>query len=111
MSLVTTEQHPFAGVEVEDIHGRWHNEDDGGLGLECVQEIDVKFVDFLRDLKAQSATRRTELEPVCSVPAVLADHWYRTGFNIWDPNVTARDIKDRLSREGLDHFITTVKAI
>ena len=100
----------MSNPQLTEVHG-YFTEDAKGLGIACYQEIDTSYVDFLRDLKASSADRRTDLEPVCSVPAVLADSWLRQGFNIFDPNVTARDIRRRLMDEGFDHFITTTKAI
>jgi hypothetical protein len=35
----------------------------------------------------------------------------REGFNIWDKNVTAKEIVARLKLENLDAFLTTTKNI
>lgn len=101
----------MSNPQLPETHGYFTDDCDGNLGIVRVQEIDTSFVDFLRELKSTSVDRREDLEPVCSVPAVIADSWMMRGFNIFDPNVTARDIRRRLMDEGLDHFITTTKAI
>ena len=78
--------------------------------IEATQEVPDSF---LKGLAAQRTFQDAKFAPddvqVCSLPGALVDHWFRNGFSIWDPNVTAQDIILRLSSEDLTAFLTTSK--
>jgi hypothetical protein len=55
--------------------------------------------------------REHEFMEVASVPTVVVEIWQRQGFDIFDRNITSRDIVNRLKSEGLDAFVTTSKKV
>lgn len=78
--------------------------------VEAIQEIPDSF---LAQLRAERDFQDRKFAPddvkIASLPAAVVDHWYRQGFNIWDPNIRPQDIINRLIREDLTAFLTTSK--
>lgn len=73
---------------------------------------DQAITDDLLDLNKEMREAPTkEFNQVASIPVIIVEKWMREGFNIFDPNITAREIIARLLREDLSAFITTNKSI
>lgn len=90
-----------------NIHG---NAD--GLFVQTSQEISTTLLADLRArYDASATTRMGENHHVAAVPVVVVEKWMREGFNIYDSNVTPRDIVRRLRAEHLDHFIVSKRAV
>ncbi len=106
---------PKFSPTIIDSTDRLHLEVDRQLRIkEAVIEASQAVPDeFLRRLKAERDFQDQKFAPddvkVASLPGALVDHWYRQGFNIWDPNIKPKDILARLQREDLTAFITTSK--
>lgn len=80
--------------------------------IEASQNVPDSFLKKLSDQRDfQDAKFAPDDLQVASLPGAVVDHWYRNGFNIWDPNITARDIVTRLQKEGLTAFLTTTKTV
>jgi hypothetical protein len=100
-----------------DSTDRLHLEVDRGMKvtsatIEATQEIPDSFLRQLADeRKIQDGMFAPDELKLCSLPGALVDTWYRQGFNIWDKNVTAKDIVNRLKAEGLTKFLATTKTI
>jgi hypothetical protein len=79
--------------------------------VEATQEVPDDFLRNLQDIRDHQAQKFAPDDVhVASLPGALVDHWYRQGFNIWDPNIKPQDIINRLMREDLGKFITTTKS-
>jgi hypothetical protein len=94
-----------------------HLEVDRGLRvkeahIQAVHNIPQSFLD---NLAAERTHQDGKFAPdelkLCSLPGGLVDHWFRQGFSIWDPNVTAADIVARLKAEDLSKFLATTKSV
>lgn len=100
-----------------DSTDRLHLEVDRGLRvreaiIEAKQDIPDEFLDNIQAIKTHQAGRFAADDiHVASIPAAVIDHWFRQGFNIWDRNVTPREIVARLNADDLTKFICTPKAI
>jgi hypothetical protein len=82
------------------------------VGIIKAQEIPSDFIQSLRDEKAASAnTRAQEFHRFASIPVAVIEKWLREGFNIYDKNVTAKEIVARLHKEGLTDFLTSSKRL
>lgn len=80
--------------------------------IETFQEIPDSFLQDLADERDfQDGKFAPDDLKLCSLPGSLVDHWYRQGFSIWDQNVRAVDIVNRLKAEGLTKFLATTKTI
>src|SRR3546814_14186132 len=81
--------------------------------IECFQEIPDWFLRRLADIRTgQDAKFRKrdddlELRLVASVPGAVADHWARTGLNLFDGIATAHEVVIRLIKEDLTKFLDT----
>lgn len=74
------------------------------------QEITDEFLADLADSRIESARRSAplgEMVRVASIPIGVVEKWYSEGFNIYDPNVTAKEILARLHAEELTAFLAT----
>lgn len=85
---------------------------DGPDGL-IVRKDQTITDDFLRDIAdKRNSTERTGLfHEVAEIPTGVVEVWRSQGFDINDRNIKARDIVNRLRREGLEAFITTSKKV
>lgn len=80
--------------------------------IEASQAIPDSFLNQLADERSfQDGKFAPDEIKLCSLPGALVDHWYRQGFSIWDPNVTASDIVNRLKAEDYSKFLATTKTI
>jgi hypothetical protein len=98
-----------------DSTDRVHLEVDKGLRvkeahIEAFQDIPSEFLDKIKDTRTrQDARFAADDVKIAELPGALVDHWYRQGFNIWDPNIRPQDIINRLIREDLTAFLCTSK--
>ena len=80
--------------------------------IQAVQDIPQDFLDGLaRERDFQDGKFAPDELKLCSIPGALVDHWFRNGFNIWDPNVKAADIVARLKAEDRSKFLATTKTV
>jgi hypothetical protein len=90
----------------------FEDDTDNALVVKKEQAIPQSFLDRLKDSRDESANNRMgDYHRVASIPTVVVEKWMREGFNIWDKNVTAKEIVARLKLENLDAFLTTTKNI
>ncbi|MFC6621977.1 hypothetical protein [Novosphingobium panipatense] len=100
---------------IVDSTDRLHLEVDRNLkitsgAIEASQEVPDEVLRRIRDTRDyQDAKFAPDDVKIAELPGALVDHWYRQGFSIWDPNITAQDILNRLQREDLSAFICTSK--
>src|SRR3546814_14282690 len=105
--------------EIIDSTDRLHLEVDKDLKIkeahiECFQEIPDWFLRRLADIRTEQDAKfrkrddDLELRLVASVPGAVADHWARTGLNLFDGSATAKEVvkigrasgRERVSRKG-----------
>lgn len=85
---------------------------DEKLVVKKEQQIPQSFMDRLKSFRDDSSNRRMgDFERIASIPTVVVEKWMREGFNIYDKNVTAKEIVARLRLEHLDGFLTTTKSV
>jgi len=90
----------------------FQEDSDEKLVVKKEQQIPQSFLDRLKESRDESANNRMgDYHRVASIPTVVVEKWMREGFNIWDKNVTAKEIVARLKLENLDAFLTTTKRI
>ena len=90
----------------------FEDDTDNALVVKKEQAIPQSFLDRLKESRDESANNRMgDYHRVASIPTVVVEKWMREGFNIWDKNVTAKEIVARLKLENLDAFLTTTKNI
>jgi hypothetical protein len=90
----------------------FEDDTDNALVVKKEQAIPQSFLDRLKESRDESANNRMgDYHRVASIPTVVVEKWMREGFNIWDKNVTAKEIVARLKLESLDAFLTTTKSI
>jgi hypothetical protein len=79
--------------------------------IEAFQEIPDDFRRNIQDIRThQDGKFAADDVQIASLPGALVDHWFRQGFNIWDRNIRAQDIIDRLRNENLGAFLCTSKS-
>lgn len=82
------------------------------IDRKIIQDIPDDFISDLRDERSASNNSRAgEMHRVASVPVALVEQWQAQGFNIYDKNVSVKDILARLKRENLTAFLTSNKAL
>lgn len=90
----------------------FEEDSDEKLVIKKEQSIPQSFLDRLKTARDDSANNKMgDYHRVASIPTVVVEKWMREGFNIWDKNVTAKEIVARLKLEHLDGFLTTTKRI
>jgi hypothetical protein len=90
----------------------FQEDSDEKLVVKKEQAIPQSFLDRLKESRDESANNRMgDYHRVASITTVVVEKWMREGFNIWDKNVTAKEIVARLKLENLDAFLTTTKRI
>lgn len=78
--------------------------------IEAFQEIPDSFRRRIQDERThQDGKFAADDVKIASLPGAVVDHWFRNGFNIWDPNITPQDIINRLVAEDLTAFLATSK--
>lgn len=70
---------------------------------------------FLSDLASKrietSNSRMGDFHHIASIPTVIIENWLAEGFNIYDKNVTAKDIVKRLQGLDMTGLMATSKRI
>lgn len=90
----------------------FHEDTDAALVVKKEQQIPQSFLDRLKTSRDESSNRRMgDYERLASIPTVVVEKWMREGFNIYDKNISAKDIVARLRLENLGAFLTTNKSI
>lgn len=82
------------------------------LVIKRQQDITESYLDSLKE-QANAPVDRfgNRMARLCSIPTSIVQKWKREGFDIFDKNITAREIIRRLNKESMDSFITTRKSI
>lgn len=76
------------------------------------QEIPSDFWDKVAELKhVQDNAPVGDYLCVATLPELVIEKWFAEGFNIFDPNVTAKEVLARLRLEDKDRLITTSRQI
>lgn len=87
-------------------------EDSSGLLAKHSQEIPDWYLSDLKYIRDSSLeAKEGETMRVASIPVAVVEQWQREGFDIYDKNITPREILTRLRNQDLDAFITTKKRI
>ena len=90
----------------------FEDDSDNALVVKKEQAIPQSFLDRLKTARDDSSNNKMgDYHRVASIPTVVVEKWMREGFNIWDKNVTAKEIVARLKLEHLDYFLTTTKSV
>ena len=85
-------------------------EDAGGVFFHQHQEIPDDFLDHLKEVKANSTSGPIgNWHMVASIPEEVCNIWQTQGYDVM--RMSAREIKAKLSRDGLDVFITTGRSV
>lgn len=101
---------PKSKVILSNVHEEMVYDEDKGVGFVSHQDITDEYKDGLRDEKAESTRKRERnFMKVGSIPVLFVNEWKRQGFDIFDKNVTFKDIAKRCRELGLDDFISTAK--
>jgi hypothetical protein len=79
--------------------------------VEHNQEITDEFLETNKEKRDASSAPSNDYHQLASIPTVVVEKWMREGFNIFDENVTPREIVARLKRENLEAFLTSNKRI
>lgn len=108
-----TNAQPEGGVQLKDVTRRFiRTNDDDNLLIRRQQDIPPDFWDRLKQTKKiQDEAPAGEFLKVASIPAVVVEEWYAQGFNIFDKNVTLKEILARLRMEDKDNLITTSRQL
>jgi len=90
----------------------FEDDSDNALVVKKEQAIPQSFLDRLKTARDDSSNNKMgDYHRVASIPTVVVEKWMREGFNIWDKNVTVKEIVARLKLEHLDYFLTTTKSV
>lgn len=93
-------------------HITFEDDSDNALVVKKEQAIPQSFLDRLKTARDESSNNKMgDYHRVASIPTVVVEKWMREGFDIYDKNVTAKDIVARLKLEHLDYFLTTTKSV
>lgn len=93
-------------------HITFHDDTDASFVVKKEQQIPQSFLDRLKTERDQSSNSRMgDYHRLASIPTVVVEKWMREGFNIYDKNITAKDIVARLKNENLEAFLTSTKRI
>ena len=85
---------------------------DNLVGIKRTQEITSTFLDRLKDERAVSTqTRMGDFHKVASIPTAVVEKWMREGFNIFDKNITLKDIIRKLNSEDMGLLMATERRI
>jgi hypothetical protein len=99
------------GVEMIDTENALKFEGDKAI-FKRTQHIDNKLLSNLSDQRFESSHERMgNFHKVASIPTVIVEQWMAEGFNIFDKNVTTKDILKRLQREDMGGLMATSKTI
>ena len=97
-------------VQLLDAEPEFLNGPDGELLIKKHQVITDGLLDFTKDMRFDR-TPESNFMHVAAIPTVVVEQWMREGFNIFDKNVSAREIVRRLKVADLDAFLTTSKRV
>ena len=81
----------------------------GQLAVRRQQEVPQWFIDQLREIKSNSASKRKDWQLACSIPVVVHEEWLKEGYDCTQ-EPAAKTIA-RLKALHLDHFIATTKRV
>lgn len=85
---------------------------DGSLGLVKSQEISSNFLADLADDRFNSSHGRMgEFHKVASIPTFIVEKWMREGFNIYDKNITLKDIVRKLNSDDMKNLMATSRNV
>ena len=87
---------------------------DGGnlVGIKRTQEITSDFLSDLNDERVASANQRMgEFHKVASIPTSIVEKWMREGFNIFDKNISLKEIVRKLNSEDMGYLMATQRNI
>jgi hypothetical protein len=79
--------------------------------IKRTQEITDDFLKDNKELRDASHNKAGDYHKLASIPTVVVEKWMREGFNIFDKNVTAKEILTRLRTEDLHAFLTSDKRL
>lgn len=87
-------------------------EDADGLVVHHHQDIPDWHLSNLKMIRDTSLQHKEgETMRLASIPVAIVEQWQREGFDIYDRNITPKEILNRLRNQNLDAFITTKKRI
>lgn len=98
------------GVQFLDAETRLRFENDH-MVRKLTQEVPDSFLDGLRSERDASTAPAGNFHRVASIPVAIVEKWMAEGFNIFDKNVTVKEIVRRLHREDMTAFMATKKRI
>lgn len=99
-------------IELVDVDTNLVANRDGGLGLLKSQEISSSFFQDLRDDRmASSNSRMGEFHKVASIPTFIVEKWMREGFNIFDKNISMKDIIRKLNSDDMTNLMATTRKV
>lgn len=98
-------------VEMIDTRNRMIVEDDR-IVFKRTQDLGNHFLSNLASKRIESSNERMgDFHHVASIPTVVVEQWMAEGFNIFDKNVTAKDIVKRLQSLDMDGLMATNKRV
>ena len=100
-----------ADFTFSDVSNRLLIEDDRAV-FKRTQDIGNHFLSDLASQRAASVHAPIgDFHHVCSIPVVVIEKWFAEGFNIYDKNVTAKDILKRLQSQDMTGLMATSKSV
>lgn len=76
------------------------------------QDIPSSFLDRLKDDRlASSNAPMGNFHKVASIPTAVVEKWRAEGFDIFDKNVSIKEILKRLQSQDLQAFIATTRRV
>lgn len=84
----------------------------GGLAIKRTQEITDGFLSGLAASRdASRHGKMGEMHKVASIPTVIVEKWMREGFNIFDKNISLKDIIRKLNSEDMQNLMATERNV
>jgi hypothetical protein len=103
--------NPKADIQISDVGNLLRVEDERAI-IKRTQDLGEHFLSNLASERAASANAPMgDFHHVCSIPVVVIEKWMAEGFNIYDPNVTAKDIIKRLQSQDMTGLMATTKNV
>lgn len=100
-----------AGIGLLDVGNSLMIEDDRAV-FKRTQDIGEHFLSDLASQRIDSANASIgDFHHVCSIPVVVIEKWMAEGFNIYDKNITAKDIIKRLQGQDMTGLMATSKNV
>jgi len=99
------------GLQISDAENELRFDGDKAV-FKRTQDLGTRFMSNLADQRFESTqSRMGEYHHVASIPTAVVENWMAEGFNIFDKNISIKDIILRLQRLDMDGLMATSKNV